>query len=56
MPIPDRFDRLKEALDGRYAVLRELGSGGMATVYCARDLKHDREHARGRWADRIVQL
>ncbi|HUF36135.1 MAG TPA: protein kinase, partial [Gemmatimonadales bacterium] len=28
--------------DSRYRVERELGSGGMATVYLARDLKHDR--------------
>ena len=34
--------RLKTALAGRYDVERELGSGGMATVYLARDLRHDR--------------
>src|SRR5437764_3899919 len=34
--------RLTSALGGRYAVERELGRGGMATVYLARDLKHDR--------------
>jgi tetratricopeptide (TPR) repeat protein len=33
---------VKQALVDRYAVERELGSGGMATVYLARDLKHDR--------------
>jgi serine/threonine protein kinase len=33
---------LAEALSGRYTVERELGRGGMATVYLARDLKHDR--------------
>ena len=33
---------LARALAGRYAVERELGRGGMATVYLARDLKHDR--------------
>ena len=37
--------RLAAALSGRYAVERELGAGGMATVYLARDLKHDREVA-----------
>ncbi len=35
-------DRLSAALGDRYAVERELGAGGMATVYLARDLKHDR--------------
>ena len=33
---------LRIALAGRYAIERELGRGGMATVYLARDLKHDR--------------
>ena len=33
---------LVEALRDRYAIERELGRGGMATVYLARDLKHDR--------------
>src|SRR3989449_11252250 len=37
--------RLTAALAGRYAIERELGRGGMATVYLARDLKHDREVA-----------
>ncbi len=37
--------RLTTALTGRYAIERELGQGGMATVYLARDLKHDREVA-----------
>src|SRR6478672_11086604 len=37
--------RLTESLAGRYAVERELGHGAMATVYLARDLKHDRRVA-----------
>ncbi len=39
------FDRLRSALAGRYSIERELGSGGMATVYLAQDLKHDRKVA-----------
>jgi len=35
-------DNLESALAGRYAVEREVGRGGMATVYLARDLKHHR--------------
>ncbi len=35
-------DALRAALSGRYAVERELGRGGMATVYLARDVRHDR--------------
>ena len=38
----DVLTRLREALSGRYAVERELGRGGMATVYLATDLKHRR--------------
>ena len=36
---------LAEALRDRYLLKRELGRGGMATVYLARDLKHDRSVA-----------
>jgi len=38
-------DRLRSALADRYAVRRELGRGGMATVYLAEDLKHRRQVA-----------
>src|SRR5260370_4120924 len=40
--LADLLTRLQSALHRRYAVDRELGHGGMATVYLARDLKHDR--------------
>ncbi len=43
--MPDDLDRLKSALADRYPIERELGSGGMATVYLARDVKHDRDVA-----------
>src|SRR5262245_27230300 len=36
---------LTAALSSRYRIERELGSGGMATVYLARDLRHDRDVA-----------
>src|SRR5881296_3551383 len=36
---------MQAALAGRYTLERELGRGGMATVYHARDLKHDRRVA-----------
>ena len=38
-------DRLAMALADRYRIERELGAGGMATVYLAADLKHDRKVA-----------
>ena len=41
----DAFDRLKTALADRYAIEREIGAGGMATVYLAKDLKHERKVA-----------
>ena len=41
----DPVSRLNAALEGRYAIEGELGEGGMATVYLARDLKHERKVA-----------
>ena len=41
----DHLERLKAALAERYTIERELGSGGMATVYLAHDIKHDRKVA-----------
>ena len=41
----DVLQTLRFDLVDRYDVLRELGCGGMATVYLARDLRHDRQVA-----------
>lgn len=40
-----QFDRLTAALADRYRLERELGAGGMATVYLAEDLEHKRKVA-----------
>jgi tRNA A-37 threonylcarbamoyl transferase component Bud32/TolB-like protein len=45
MTEPEPLDRLKAALADRYALEREIGAGGMATVYLAEDLKHQRKVA-----------
>ncbi len=38
----DLHERLRANLEGRYAIERELGRGGMATVFLGRDLRHER--------------
>jgi serine/threonine-protein kinase len=43
--VTNQFDRLRSALADRYTIERELGAGGMATVYLAQDLRHDRRVA-----------
>lgn len=43
--VSHQVDQLQAALAGRYAISRELGRGGMAQVYLARDLRHDRDVA-----------
>jgi len=43
--MPDVPANLASALADRYTIERELGQGGMATVYLAQDLKHDRKVA-----------
>ena len=49
-PLSPRFYRptvlpLASAISDRYTIKRELGAGGMATVYLAEDLKHHRHVA-----------
>jgi serine/threonine protein kinase/tetratricopeptide (TPR) repeat protein len=43
--VPAAIERLHAALSDRYDLQREVGRGGMATVYLARDLKHQRSVA-----------
>ncbi|MGI8619959.1 MAG: protein kinase domain-containing protein [Gemmatimonadaceae bacterium] len=46
MPAPlTTLDRLSTALEGRYSIVREIGAGGMATVYLAEDVRHRRKVA-----------
>jgi serine/threonine-protein kinase len=42
---PSTIDRLNAALEDRYSIERELGEGGMATVYLAEDVRHKRKVA-----------
>jgi eukaryotic-like serine/threonine-protein kinase len=43
--VSDPLEALRAALEGRYAVERLIGQGGMATVYLARDARHNRQVA-----------
>jgi serine/threonine-protein kinase len=43
--MPDALSRLRSELAGRYDVEQELGSGGMAVVYLAKDVRHGRKVA-----------
>jgi serine/threonine protein kinase len=40
--MPDLLAKLRDSLAGRYVIERELGRGGMAVVYLARDIQHER--------------
>ena len=52
----DLLDRLQTALAGRYAVEREVGHGGMAVVYLARDFRHDRMVALKVLQERVTEV
>jgi serine/threonine-protein kinase len=41
----DQLERLSAAMSGTYRIEHQIGAGGMATVYLANDLKHDRKVA-----------
>jgi serine/threonine-protein kinase len=43
--MPELLGRLQSALSDRYRIDREVGAGGMATVYLAEDVRHDRQVA-----------
>ena len=43
--MPELIARLQTALSDRYRLEHEIGAGGMATVYQAQDLRHDRRVA-----------
>ncbi len=41
--MPSSLEDLRAALKGRYEIDKEIGQGGMATVYLADDLRHERK-------------
>ena len=43
--MPETHNRLQLALSDRYRIEREIGAGGMATVYLAQDIRHARRVA-----------
>ena len=43
--MPTLEEQLRDSLAGRYTIERQLGAGGMAVVYLAHDLRHDRRVA-----------
>ncbi|MEX1186421.1 MAG: protein kinase [Gemmatimonadaceae bacterium] len=45
LPPQTTLNRLASALEGRYSIVREIGTGGMATVYLAEDVRHRRKVA-----------
>jgi eukaryotic-like serine/threonine-protein kinase len=45
LPLSSEIHNLAKALADKYVIEREIGRGGMATVYLARDLRHDRKVA-----------
>ena len=47
-------ERLAQALKGRYTFEKEVGQGGMAIVYRARDLKHERDVAINKFLDQTL--
>ncbi len=52
----EAMERLKTALEDRYAIERELGSGGMATVYLAQALPSAEAPARHHRMNAVVRV